>query len=91
MCAHRWQPSAARSSSRSRPARWPGCGRGGGQGLLPARPVLFGYGAGAWALMWAFTRWYEEPALADRFGPQYTRYRGAVPGWFPRLVPWHGE
>lgn len=63
----------------------------GGQGLLLARPVLFGYGAGAWALMWAFARWYEEPALADRFGAEYARYRRAVPGWFPRLTPWHGE
>ncbi|MEU5320232.1 isoprenylcysteine carboxylmethyltransferase family protein [Streptomyces sp. NPDC021056] len=63
----------------------------GGQGLLLARPVLFGYGAGAWALMWAFARWCEEPALADRFGAQYARYRGAVPGWLLRLTPWHGE
>jgi protein-S-isoprenylcysteine O-methyltransferase Ste14 len=63
----------------------------GGQGLLLARPVLFVYGAGAWALMWAFARWYEEPALADRFGAEYARYRGGVPGWFPRLTPWRGE
>lgn len=59
----------------------------GGQGLLLARPVLFVYGAGAWGLMWAFARWYEEPALADRFGAEYARYRGGVPGWFPRLTP----
>lgn len=62
-----------------------------GQGLLLARPVLFGYGAGAWALMWAFARWYEEPALADRFGAEYGRYRRAVPGWIPRPTPWRGE
>ncbi|NNN30156.1 isoprenylcysteine carboxylmethyltransferase family protein [Streptomyces sp. S3(2020)] len=60
----------------------------GGQGLLLARPVLFVYGVCAWALMWAFARWYEEPALADRFGAEYARYRGAVPGWLPRLTPW---
>jgi protein-S-isoprenylcysteine O-methyltransferase Ste14 len=62
-----------------------------GQGLLLARPVLFGYGALAWALMWAFARWYEEPALAGRFGAEYARYRRAVPGWLPRFSPWRGE
>ncbi|MEU6372366.1 methyltransferase [Streptomyces sp. NPDC046909] len=55
----------------------------GGQGLLLARPVLFGYGAFAWAVMWAFARWYEEPALADRFGAEYARYP-ACRAW---LVP----
>lgn len=59
-----------------------------GQALLLARPVLLGYAPAAGALMWAFARWYEEPALAARFGADYERYREAVPGWWPRLHPW---
>ncbi|AKJ09029.1 isoprenylcysteine carboxyl methyltransferase [Streptomyces incarnatus] len=55
-----------------------------GQGLLLARPVLFGYAAGAWVLTWAFVRWYEEPGLARRFGAEYEDYRRAVPAWCPR-------
>ena len=55
-----------------------------GQGLLLARPVLFGYAAGAWALTWAFVRWYEEPGLVRRFGAEYEDYRRAVPAWCPR-------
>jgi protein-S-isoprenylcysteine O-methyltransferase Ste14 len=39
-------------------------------------------------LMFAFARWYEEPALLDRFGAEYETYRRAVPGWWPRLRPW---
>ena len=61
-----------------------------GQGLLLARPVLFGYSACAGVLMWAFVRWYEEPALTHRFGDEYERYRRAVPGWLPRPTPWRG-
>ncbi|ANP51187.1 protein-S-isoprenylcysteine O-methyltransferase Ste14 [Streptomyces griseochromogenes] len=59
-----------------------------GQGLLLARPVLFVYAAGAWALSWAFVRWYEEPGLVRRFGAEYERYRRAVPAWRPRRTPW---
>lgn len=61
-----------------------------GQGLLLARPVLFGYAAGAWVLTWAFVRWYEEPGLVRRFGAEYERYRRAVPAWWPRRTPWRG-
>lgn len=61
-----------------------------GQGLLLARPVLFGYAAFAWALTWAFVRWYEEPGLVRRFGAEYERYRRAVPAWRPRRTPWQG-
>ncbi|MGW3116485.1 methyltransferase family protein [Streptomyces sp. NPDC001107] len=63
----------------------------GGQGLLLARPVLFGYGACAGVAMWAFATWYEQPALTRRFGTDYTRYQQAVPGWWPRPTPWRGE
>ncbi|MGW1807250.1 methyltransferase family protein [Streptomyces sp. NPDC002078] len=59
-----------------------------GQGLLLARPVVFGYAAGAWVLTWAFVRWYEEPGLVRRFGAEYERYCRAVPAWRPRRTPW---
>ncbi|MFF4803024.1 methyltransferase family protein [Streptomyces sp. NPDC001351] len=63
----------------------------GGQGLLLARPVLFGYDALAGGAMWAFATWYEQPALTRRFGADYARYRRAVPGWLPRMTPWRGD
>jgi protein-S-isoprenylcysteine O-methyltransferase Ste14 len=63
----------------------------GGQGLLLARPALFTYAGCAALLMWAFATWYEEPALARRFGTDYERYRRAVPGWWPRPTPWRGQ
>ncbi|MEW2526665.1 isoprenylcysteine carboxylmethyltransferase family protein [Streptomyces sp. NPDC047071] len=61
-----------------------------GQGLLLARPVLLGYALLAAAVMAAFARWYEEPALLRAHGAEYERYRGAVPGWLPRPRPWRG-
>lgn len=61
-----------------------------GQALLLGRPVLLAYGIIAGAVMWAFTTFYEEPTLARTFGSDYERYRTAVPGWWPRLRPWHG-
>jgi protein-S-isoprenylcysteine O-methyltransferase Ste14 len=56
-----------------------------GQALLFSRPVLLVYAAGLLAAFVAFVRWYEEPALARRFGGQYEAYRKQVPGWWPRL------
>lgn len=61
-----------------------------GQALLLGRPILLGYAAAAGAVMAAFARWYEEPALRRRFGDQYERYREAVPGWWPRRRPYRG-
>lgn len=61
-----------------------------GQGLLLARPILFLYAIVAGAIMMAFARWHEEPALHRRYGDQYERYRRNVPGWWPRLRPWRG-
>jgi protein-S-isoprenylcysteine O-methyltransferase Ste14 len=55
-----------------------------GQAILLGRPVLLVYGLVAWAVMWAFARWYEEPALSGRFGGEYEHYRATVPGWVPR-------
>ncbi len=59
-----------------------------GQALLLGRPVLLAYAALFMATVAAFVRWYEEPALTERFGAEYARYRRAVPAWHPRLHPW---
>ena len=55
-----------------------------GQAALLGRPVLLVWAAVAGASMWAFASGYEEPALAERFGDEYERYRREVPGWWPR-------
>ena len=62
-----------------------------GQALLLGRAVLLAYGALFAVLVEAFVRWYEEPMLARRFGARYEAYRQAVPRWWPRTRPWHGE
>src|SRR5262249_30806175 len=59
-----------------------------GQGLLFGQAGLFVYGAVAGAAMFAFTRLYEEPYLAETYGDEYEQYRRNVPGWRPRLRPW---
>ena len=59
-----------------------------GEALLFSRLSLLAYGAAGWLGAAAFVRWYEEPALADRFGAEYEAYRRAVPAWRPRLRPW---
>jgi protein-S-isoprenylcysteine O-methyltransferase Ste14 len=61
-----------------------------GQALLLGQPGLLAYAATFGAVVFAFVRGYEEPALAHRFGPSYEEYRRAVPGWLPRLHPWEG-
>lgn len=58
-----------------------------GQALLLGRPILLGYAAAAGAVMAAFVRWHEEPALRRRYGEAYERYRRTVPGWWPRIRP----
>ena len=60
-----------------------------GQALLLWRPVLLGYAALVTVAMVGFVAGYEQPALTRRFGSEYTTYRRAVPGWWPRLTPWH--
>ena len=62
-----------------------------GQALLLGRPVLLAYAALFMAVVAAFVRWYEEPALTERFGSEYAAYREAVPAWHPRLQPWRAE
>ena len=59
-----------------------------GEALLFGRLSLLVYAAVGWAGAAAFVRWYEEPALARRFGAEYEAYRRAVPAWRPRLRPW---
>jgi len=61
-----------------------------GQALLLARPVLALYAAVFFAVVAAFLRHYEEPALVGQFGAEYEAYRRAVPAWRPRLRPWAG-
>ncbi|MFC5749639.1 methyltransferase family protein [Actinomadura rugatobispora] len=60
-----------------------------GEALLLVRPVLLVYAAVVWIVPAAYVRWREEPVLLRRFGPEYERYRRAVPAWIPRLHPWH--
>jgi hypothetical protein len=55
-----------------------------GQALLLGRPALLLYALAFGAVVWAFVRGYEEPALARSFGAEYEAYRRAVPGWWPR-------
>jgi protein-S-isoprenylcysteine O-methyltransferase Ste14 len=59
-----------------------------GQALLLGQPALLVYAAAVGLAFFAFVRWYEEPALARRFGAEYEAYRRAVPAWWPRRRPW---
>jgi protein-S-isoprenylcysteine O-methyltransferase Ste14 len=59
-----------------------------GQALLLGRLGLLVYAGGSWLVFAAFVRFYEEPALARRFGADYEAYRRGVPAWWPRLRPW---
>ena len=60
-----------------------------GQALLFASWGVLLEAAITWAATASFVHWYEEPALRKRFGAQYEAYLKAVPGWLPRLRPWH--
>ncbi len=62
-----------------------------GEALLLGRLSLLLYAGAVWLGAAAFVRWYEEPALARRFGADYETYRRAVPAWLPRLHPWDPE
>jgi protein-S-isoprenylcysteine O-methyltransferase Ste14 len=59
-----------------------------GQALLFGQLSLLVYAAVFLAVTAAFVRWYEEPTLAEQFRDDYPAYKGAVPGWWPRLRPW---
>ncbi|MBO3744622.1 isoprenylcysteine carboxylmethyltransferase family protein [Streptosporangiaceae bacterium NEAU-GS5] len=56
-----------------------------GQALLLGQLALLWYALIAWALMAAFTHWYEEPALRAKFGDDYEAYHKAVPAWIPKI------
>ncbi|GAA2389799.1 methyltransferase family protein [Nonomuraea africana] len=59
-----------------------------GQALLLGQPSLLLYVAVLAIPVVSFVRWYEEPTLRTKFGPDYDRYRSQVPGWWPRLRPY---
>jgi protein-S-isoprenylcysteine O-methyltransferase Ste14 len=60
-----------------------------GQSVLFVSTTLLIYTLMVWAAMAAFVRWYEEPVLAARYGPQYEDYRRNVRAWWPKLRPWN--
>ncbi|MFE0014840.1 methyltransferase family protein [Mesorhizobium sp. NPDC059054] len=60
-----------------------------GQALLFASWAVALYGLIMGIAMASFVHFYEEPTLARRYGAEYETYRRAVPGWLPRLKPWH--
>jgi protein-S-isoprenylcysteine O-methyltransferase Ste14 len=62
-----------------------------GQALLLGRLGLVVYAGLTWLVVAGFVRFYEEPALASRFGADYEAYRRAVPAWWPRLRPWEPD
>jgi protein-S-isoprenylcysteine O-methyltransferase Ste14 len=59
-----------------------------GEALLLGQPRLLVYAAAIWLGAAFFVRYYEEPALARRFGSAYEEYRRAVPAWLPRMHGW---
>ncbi|HEV2505583.1 MAG TPA: isoprenylcysteine carboxylmethyltransferase family protein [Mesorhizobium sp.] len=61
-----------------------------GQALLFASWAVVLYGVVMGIAMASFVHFYEEPTLVRRYGAEYETYRRAVPGWLPRLTPWHG-
>lgn len=58
-----------------------------GQALVFGQRSLAVYAAGVGVCFVSFVRLYEEPTLLRRFGEEYSAYRRAVPGWWPRLRP----
>jgi protein-S-isoprenylcysteine O-methyltransferase Ste14 len=59
-----------------------------GEALAFAQPVLLACAAVYLGTVGILSRVREEPLLEARFGAEYTAYRAAVPGWWPRLRPW---
>jgi protein-S-isoprenylcysteine O-methyltransferase Ste14 len=62
-----------------------------GQGLLLGQPKLLAAVALGALPVTAFVRFYEEPALARKFGAEYQAYGDHVPRWLPRRTPWRPE
>jgi protein-S-isoprenylcysteine O-methyltransferase Ste14 len=59
-----------------------------GQTLLFGTLGMLRYTAITIVIGLAAVRFYEEPVLARKFGPEYQAYRAAVRAWVPRLRPW---
>lgn len=59
-----------------------------GQALWLGRTSLLLYAGLFLAVVSAFVRGYEEPALRRQHGAEYEAYLRAVPRWWPRLRPW---
>jgi protein-S-isoprenylcysteine O-methyltransferase Ste14 len=62
-----------------------------GQALIFGSVTLLLYATVVWAVMAAFVRWYEEPWLRERYGPDYDRYCAAVRAWLPRPRGWRPD
>lgn len=61
----------------------------GGQALIfHSAPVLWWLLA-FMVLVFTFVSAYEQPTLRRTYGASYEAYCEAVPGWWPRLTPWH--
>ncbi|TMR23851.1 isoprenylcysteine carboxylmethyltransferase family protein [Nonomuraea turkmeniaca] len=60
-----------------------------GQAMIFGDPWLLVYVAVMAIPVYSFVRWYEEPHLRAKFGADYDDYRAHVPGWWPRLRPYH--
>jgi protein-S-isoprenylcysteine O-methyltransferase Ste14 len=56
-----------------------------GEALILGSPRILVYALLAWAGCAVFVRYYEEPALARRFGNEYETYRREVNAWLPRI------
>jgi protein-S-isoprenylcysteine O-methyltransferase Ste14 len=54
-----------------------------GQVLILDRPILLLYALVVAVAFVAFVRFYEQPALAHRYGAQYREYCQQVPAWLP--------
>jgi hypothetical protein len=59
-----------------------------GEAILFADGGVLVWAAAFWLICNVFVLGYEAPVLARKFGKSYDIYRGNVPRWFPRPVPW---
>ena len=59
-----------------------------GEAFLAGSVVLLGWFAAFFAINAVTMPLIEEPALEERFGPDYAEYKRHVPRWVPRLRPW---
>ncbi|MCK2219111.1 isoprenylcysteine carboxylmethyltransferase family protein [Actinomadura sp. ATCC 31491] len=60
-----------------------------GQAMIFGDAALLLYAAVVAVPVWSFVHWYEEPHLRRQFGAAYEEYCAHVPGWLPRLRPYH--